>query len=64
MTRKSLIERWDLLLTIVSAALAIILLLLNILPAAAVPPLLLTYMGIFAFNQIRENADRNDSLLG
>ena len=62
MTSKSLVERWDLLLTIVSAALAIILLLLNILPPSAVLPLLLTYMGIFAFNQLRENVNREEYL--
>jgi len=62
MTTKSFIERWDLLLTIVSAALAIILLLLNILPAMAIPPLLLIYMGILAFNQLRENVDRKEYL--
>jgi len=62
MNRKSILDRWDLLLTILGALIAVALFFFDLIPSDFVFPLIITILGIIAFNQLRENISREEYL--
>lgn len=62
MNRKSILDRWDLLLTILGVLIALVLFFLDLLPNDFIFPLIITVLGVIAFNQLRENIAREEYL--